>query len=159
MAKQEEPFASVVLANRITNFREEEFIMASVSLQHIYKVYAGGVTAVSDFNLDIKDKEFIVLVGPSGCGKSTTLRMVAGRAGNDALGAFLGRKLADLIVSTAHLEAAGGLQVLGLQVELAVLGELGGLDEVGLAGNILEHESGMVNFIQSQHRSILSFVP
>ena len=52
--------------------------MASVSLQHIYKVYAGGVTAVSDFNLDIKDKEFIVLVGPSGCGKSTTLRMVAG---------------------------------------------------------------------------------
>ena len=55
MAKQEEPFASVVLANRITNFREEEFIMASVSLQHIYKVYAGGVTAVSDFNLDIKD--------------------------------------------------------------------------------------------------------
>ena len=40
MAKQEEPFASVVLANRITNFREEEFIMASVSLQHIYKVYA-----------------------------------------------------------------------------------------------------------------------
>ncbi len=52
--------------------------MASVSLQHIYKVYAGGVVAVSDFNLDIKDKEFIVLVGPSGCGKSTTLRMVAG---------------------------------------------------------------------------------
>ena len=52
--------------------------MSSVSLQHIYKVYAGGVTAVSDFNLDIEDKEFIVLVGPSGCGKSTTLRMVAG---------------------------------------------------------------------------------
>ena len=52
--------------------------MSSVSLQHIYKVYAGGVTAVSDFTLDIEDKEFIVLVGPSGCGKSTTLRMVAG---------------------------------------------------------------------------------
>ena len=52
--------------------------MASVSLQHIYKVYQGGVTAVSDFCLDIEDKEFIVLVGPSGCGKSTTLRMVAG---------------------------------------------------------------------------------
>ena len=49
--------------------------MASVSLNHIYKVYAGNVTAVSDFNLDIEDKEFIVLVGPSGCGKSTTLRM------------------------------------------------------------------------------------
>ena len=52
--------------------------MASVSLQHIYKVYTGNVTAVSDFTLDIEDKEMIVLVGPSGCGKSTTLRMVAG---------------------------------------------------------------------------------
>ena len=52
--------------------------MASLSLRHIYKKYPGGVTAVSDFNLEIKDKEFIVLVGPSGCGKSTTLRMIAG---------------------------------------------------------------------------------
>ena len=52
--------------------------MASLSLQHIYKRYDGGVTAVSDFCLDIEDKEFIVLVGPSGCGKSTTLRMIAG---------------------------------------------------------------------------------
>ena len=52
--------------------------MSSVSLRHVYKVYPGGVTAVSDFNLEIEDKEFIVLVGPSGCGKSTTLRMVAG---------------------------------------------------------------------------------
>lgn len=52
--------------------------MASVTLKGIYKKYAGGVTAVSDFNLDIEDKEFIILVGPSGCGKSTTLRMIAG---------------------------------------------------------------------------------
>ncbi|MDR3052068.1 MAG: sn-glycerol-3-phosphate ABC transporter ATP-binding protein UgpC [Oscillospiraceae bacterium] len=52
--------------------------MASVSLKHLYKIYSGNVTAVSDFCLDIEDKEFIVLVGPSGCGKSTTLRMVAG---------------------------------------------------------------------------------
>ena len=52
--------------------------MASLSLRNIYKVYAGDVVAVSDFNLEIEDKEFIVLVGPSGCGKSTTLRMVAG---------------------------------------------------------------------------------
>ena len=52
--------------------------MSSVSLKHIYKKYAGGVTAVTDFNLEIEDKEFIILVGPSGCGKSTTLRMVAG---------------------------------------------------------------------------------
>lgn len=52
--------------------------MANVSLQHIEKIYDGGVQAVWDFNLDIADGELIVLVGPSGCGKSTTLRMVAG---------------------------------------------------------------------------------
>jgi len=52
--------------------------MASLNLKGIYKKYAGGVTAVSDFTLDIEDKEFVVLVGPSGCGKSTTLRMIAG---------------------------------------------------------------------------------
>ena len=52
--------------------------MASLSLRHIYKKYPGGVTAVSDFNLEIRDKEFIVFVGPSGCGKTTTLRMIAG---------------------------------------------------------------------------------
>ena len=52
--------------------------MAEVRLKNVYKVYDGGVTAVKDFNLDIKDKEFVVFVGPSGCGKSTTLRMIAG---------------------------------------------------------------------------------
>ncbi|HEX3016605.1 MAG TPA: sn-glycerol-3-phosphate ABC transporter ATP-binding protein UgpC [Caproicibacter sp.] len=52
--------------------------MASVTLKNVYKVYSGGVTAVSDFNLEIADKEFVILVGPSGCGKSTTLRMIAG---------------------------------------------------------------------------------
>ena len=52
--------------------------MASLSLKHIYKVYDGGVKAVNDFCMEIKDKEFIVFVGPSGCGKSTTLRMIAG---------------------------------------------------------------------------------
>lgn len=52
--------------------------MATISLKNVYKVYDGGVTAVNDFNLEVKDKEFIVFVGPSGCGKSTTLRMIAG---------------------------------------------------------------------------------
>ncbi len=52
--------------------------MAEVSFRNVMKVYEGGVTAVEDFNLQIKDKEFVVLVGPSGCGKSTTLRMLAG---------------------------------------------------------------------------------
>lgn len=52
--------------------------MANISLQNIYKVYPGDITAVADFNLEIEDKEFIIFVGPSGCGKSTTLRMIAG---------------------------------------------------------------------------------
>ena len=52
--------------------------MASLSFKHIYKKYPGGVTAVSDFCLEVRDKEFIIFVGPSGCGKSTTLRMIAG---------------------------------------------------------------------------------
>jgi multiple sugar transport system ATP-binding protein len=52
--------------------------MASVSLRNVKKTYEGGVVAVHSFNLEIKDKEFVVLVGPSGCGKSTTLRMIAG---------------------------------------------------------------------------------
>ena len=52
--------------------------MATVSLKKVKKIYEGNVTAVHDFNLEIADKEFIVLVGPSGCGKSTTLRMIAG---------------------------------------------------------------------------------
>ena len=52
--------------------------MATVTLKNVNKVYAGNVHAVVDFNLHIKDKEFVVFVGPSGCGKSTTLRMIAG---------------------------------------------------------------------------------
>ena len=51
---------------------------AFISLQNINKIYPNRVQAVFDFNLDIKEKEFIVFVGPSGCGKSTTLRMIAG---------------------------------------------------------------------------------
>lgn len=52
--------------------------MADVTLKNIDKIYDNNVQAVFDFNLEIKDKEFIVFVGPSGCGKSTTLRMIAG---------------------------------------------------------------------------------
>lgn len=52
--------------------------MATLSVQHVDKIYDNKVQAVFDFNLDVKDGELIVLVGPSGCGKSTTLRMIAG---------------------------------------------------------------------------------
>ena len=56
----------------------EEKDMSGLLLKGINKVYPSGVQAVFNFCLDIRDKEFIVLVGPSGCGKSTTLRMIAG---------------------------------------------------------------------------------
>ena len=52
--------------------------MSSISLKNVYKIFEDGTTAVNDFNLEISDREFIILVGPSGCGKSTTLRMIAG---------------------------------------------------------------------------------
>ena len=52
--------------------------MASLKIQNVNKIYDNNVQAVYDFNMDINDGEFIVLVGPSGCGKSTTLRMIAG---------------------------------------------------------------------------------
>ena len=60
--------------NKISNSEVDAF----VSLKDINKIYPNGVQAVYDFNIDISEKDFIVLVGPSGCGKSTTLRMVAG---------------------------------------------------------------------------------
>lgn len=52
--------------------------MAKVKLEGIYKIYENGFEGAKDINLEINDKEFVVLVGPSGCGKSTTLRMIAG---------------------------------------------------------------------------------
>jgi multiple sugar transport system ATP-binding protein len=52
--------------------------MATVELRNITKIYEGGVKAVDAANIDVADREFLVLVGPSGCGKSTTLRMIAG---------------------------------------------------------------------------------
>ena len=72
--------------------------MASLDLKSIYKKYAGGVVAVSDFNLAIEDKEFIILVGPSGCGKSTTLRMIAGLEEISEGELYIGDKLVNDVV-------------------------------------------------------------
>lgn len=52
--------------------------MSTIKLENVNKIYDNGFHAVHDFNLEIKDNEFIIFVGPSGCGKSTTLRMIAG---------------------------------------------------------------------------------
>ncbi|MGB5440291.1 MAG: ABC transporter ATP-binding protein, partial [Gammaproteobacteria bacterium] len=52
--------------------------MAQVRYRHVYKTYAKGTPALIDFDLQVRDGEFMVLVGPSGCGKSTALRLLAG---------------------------------------------------------------------------------
>jgi len=67
--------------------------MAEVRLENVCKIYPGNVKAVDNVNLDIKDKEFLVLVGPSGCGKSTTLRMVAGLEEISAGKIYIGDRL------------------------------------------------------------------
>lgn len=67
--------------------------MAGVKLENLGKVYPNGYVAVKDINLEICDKEFMVLVGPSGCGKTTTLRMVAGLEEATSGNLFIGDRL------------------------------------------------------------------
>ena len=67
--------------------------MAGISLKNIGKTYPGNITVIKDLNLEINDKEFVVLVGPSGCGKSTTLRMIAGLEDITAGEMYIGDKL------------------------------------------------------------------
>lgn len=73
--------------------------MANVTFKNVYKRYPGDVVAVKDFNLEIIDKEFIVLVGPSGCGKSTSLRMVAGLEDISEGEIYIGDKLVNEVQS------------------------------------------------------------
>ena len=71
--------------------------MAEVRLKNICKVFPGNIQAVYNLNLDIKDKEFLILVGPSGCGKSTTLRMIAGLEDATEGEIHIGGRLVNLI--------------------------------------------------------------
>ena len=73
--------------------------MAKIVFKNIRKVYPNGVVAVADFNLEIADQEFVVLVGPSGCGKSTTLRMIAGLEDITDGELYLGDRLINNVVS------------------------------------------------------------
>jgi multiple sugar transport system ATP-binding protein len=74
--------------------------MAKITFNNIMKKYDGNVVAVKDFNLEIRDKEFIILVGPSGCGKSTTLRMIAGIESITEGKLFIGDKLVNNVTPT-----------------------------------------------------------
>ena len=71
--------------------------MANLSLKHVYKVYQDGTMAVSNFDLEIEEGEFVILVGPSGCGKSTTLRMIAGLEDITAGDLYVAGKYANLM--------------------------------------------------------------
>ena len=67
--------------------------MASIKFNNVSKIYEGKTTVIQNLNLEIKDKEFVILVGPSGCGKSTTLRMIAGLEDVSAGELYIGDKL------------------------------------------------------------------
>lgn len=67
--------------------------MAGISFKNVKKVYPGNIEVIPNLNLEIKDKEFVILVGPSGCGKSTTLRMIAGLEEISAGELYIGDKL------------------------------------------------------------------
>ncbi len=71
--------------------------MASIKFENVNKTYEDGVTVIENLNLEIKDKEFVILVGPSGCGKSTTLRMIAGLEDISAGNLYIGDKIVNNI--------------------------------------------------------------
>ena len=102
--------------------------MASLSLKNVNKIYDNNVQAVFDFNIDVADGEFIVLVGPSGCGKSTTLRMIAG--------------LEDI--------SSGTLIIDGEDVTLDVL-EHPGYTFLLVARNLKRTNEGMLDIINDLH--------
>ena len=87
----------------------------------------------------------------AGRGQCHALRMVARRAGNDALRALLRGQLADFVVCAADLEAACNLQIFGFQVQIGAGAQACGGDQVGLAGDLLQDELSMVDFIQCKH--------
>ena len=79
------------------------------------------------------------------------LGVVAGRTGDDPLGPLCLGQLADLVVGAPDFEAAGHLQVFGLEVQPASLGQLRRFDQVGAAGDVLEDKGGVIDFIQCKH--------
>ena len=79
--------------------------MAQVTLHNLVKRFSEDVVAVNNVNLEIDDKEFVVLVGPSGCGKTTTLRMVAGLEDISAGEIYIGDRLVNPIRESLGDEA------------------------------------------------------
>ncbi len=114
--------------------------MAQLTLKNINKVYPNGFHAVHDFNLEIKDGEFICLVGSSGCGKSTTLRMIAGLEDITAGEFFIDGKLANQM-SSRERGIAMVFQSYALYPHLTVAENLGfGLTLEGIDADIIDEK-------------------
>ena len=106
--------------------------MARVAFEHVYKRF-GKVEIVHDVSIDIKDKEFLVLVGPSGCGKSTCLRMVAGLEEPSEGDIYIGDRVVNGVDPKDRDIAVGGLRHVDAAVHaVAVLKGRGNVEELQL---------------------------
>ena len=122
--------------------------MAKLKLENVNKIYPNGFQAVYDFNLEIEEGEFIVLVGPSGCGKSTTLRMIAGLEDITSGNFLLDSKLANTL-SSRDRGVAMVFQSYALYPHLSVFDNLAfGLDLRGYDEDYIEervvHTAGIL---------------
>ena len=112
--------------------------MSNITLKSINKIYPNGFQAVHNFNLDIKEGEFIVLVGPSGCGKSTMLRMIAGLEDITSGEFLIGDKLSNTF-SPKERGVAMVFQSYALYPHLSVYENLAfGLNLQGLDEDVIE---------------------
>ncbi len=114
--------------------------MSKLELHNLNKIYPNGFQAVYDFNLEIEEGEFIVLVGPSGCGKSTTLRMIAGLEDITSGDFFINGKVANNLTPKER-GVAMVFQSYALYPHLNVFDNLAfGLDLQGLDEDIIEEK-------------------
>lgn len=114
--------------------------MSNLVLKGINKVYPNGFQAVYDFNLEINNGEFIVLVGPSGCGKSTTLRMIAGLEDITKGEFYIDGKLANML-SPRQRGVAMVFQSYALYPNLTVYENIGfGLELLGIDEEVIEQK-------------------
>lgn len=114
--------------------------MASIKFENVNKTYEDGVTVIENLNLEIQDKEFVILVGPSGCGKSTTLRMIAGLEDISAGNLYIGDKIVN-DVSPKDRDIAMVFQSYALYPHMSVYKNMAfGLKLRGVDKNIIDEK-------------------
>lgn len=135
--------------------------MSNIVLKNINKIYPNGFQAVYDFNLEINDGEFIVLIGPSGCGKSTTLRMIAGLEDITDGDFFINERRANAL-SPRERKVAMVFQSYALYPHLTVYENMGfGLELLGLDEDVIEEKVlkiakllGLENYLDRKPREL-----